>query len=117
MNAYEEIVSYILPNEIFESFEVVRTEADEQDGEKRLHIYLEEKNHPPSSPVPLYPNGFYESSSMTDFPIPNHKTLLHVCRRRWKDAEGNSYSNDWQFVAKGTRISTEFALFLKPKFP
>jgi hypothetical protein len=50
---------------------------------------------------------------MTDFPIRNHKTLLHVRRRRWKDADGNSYSNDWQLVAKGTRISTEFALFLK----
>ena len=113
MNAYEELVSYILPSEIFESFEVMKTEADEQDGEKRLHIYLDEKNLPPSSPVPLYPNGFYESSSMTDFPIRNHKTLLHVRRRRWKDAEGNSYSNDWCLVAKGTRISTEFALFLK----
>ena len=41
MNAYEELVSYILPSEIFESFEVVKTETDEQDGEKRLHIYLD----------------------------------------------------------------------------
>ena len=91
-------------------FCVVKSEADEQDGEKRLHIYLDEKNHPPSSPVPLFPSGFYESSSMTDFPIRNHKTLLHVRRRRWKDAEGNSYSNDWHLVAKGTRIFTELKL-------
>lgn len=113
MNAYEDLVSYILPREIFDSFALVKAEADEKDGEKRLHIYLDEKNHPPSSPVVLYPNGFYESSSITDFPIRDHKTLLHVRRRRWKDADGNSYSNDWRLVAKGTRISMEFALFLK----
>lgn len=113
MNAYEELVSFILPSEIFKSFELIKTEAGECNGEKILHVHLDERNNPPSSDVPLFPNGFYESSTLTDFPIRNHKTQLHVRRRRWKDADGNSYSNDWRLVAQGTRISTEFALFLK----
>ena len=113
MNAYEELVSFILPSEIFKSFELIRTEAGVDSGEKVLHIYLDERNNPPACDVPLFPNGFYEPSTMTDFPIRNHKTQLHVRRRRWKDADGKSYSNDWCLVAQGTRISTEFALFLK----
>ena len=50
---------------------------------------------------------------MNDFPIREYRTVLHVRRRRWKDADGKSVSNDWQMVAKGTRYSKEFATFLK----
>ena len=113
MNAYEELASFILPREIFDSFEVIGTTSEVVDGEKIMHIRLDERNMAPDSSVPLSPNGFYAESRITDFPIRDHKVILHVRRRRWKDAEGNSYSNDWQLVAEGTRISNEFAAFLK----
>lgn len=46
-------------------------------------------------------------------PIRERDTVLHVRRRRWKDASGKSYARDIQLTAKGTRISMEFAAFLK----
>lgn len=48
---------------------------------------------------------------MNHFPINEYRSILHVRRRRWKDAEGKSVSKDWQLVADGTRYSKEFAAF------
>ena len=113
MNVYEELVGYLLPQEIFESFEVVKTTSEKVRDEEILHIFLEERNRPPQASVPLRPNGFSEESQMEDFPVRDRKVILHLRKRRWKDAEGNSYSNDWQLVAKGTRMTNTFAAFLK----
>ena len=113
MTPYEELVSFILPSEIFESFEVIRTEVKEMNSEKVMYIYLDEFDLPPAVDVELFPNGFYEPSKITDFPIRDRKVVLVVRRRRWKDSDGKSYSNDWDLIAKGTRISNEFAAFLK----
>lgn len=114
MTPYEELASFILPKEIFESFEVKKTEArEEEDGENVMYIHLDEFDHAPEVGVELFPNGFYEVTKVTDFPIRDRKVVLLVRRRRWKDAEGRSHSNDWTLAAKGTRISKEFAAFLK----
>lgn len=113
MTPYEELVSFILPSEIFESFEVMKTEVKVEEPERVMYIHLDEFDLAPVVGVELFPNGFYEPSKITDFPIRDHKVVLIVRRRRWKDAEGKSYSNDWNLVAKGTRISNEFAAFLK----
>lgn len=53
------------------------------------------------------------SPASTTSPIRDYRTILHVRRRRWKDADGKSHSKDWQLVAQGTRHSVEFAAFLK----
>ena len=113
MNPYEELVSFILPKEIHNSFEVKKTEVKIEKSEPVMYIYLDEYDKPPKADVELFPNGFYEPSMITDFPIRDHKVVLVVRRRRWKDADGKSYSNDNNLVAKGTRFSNEFAAFLK----
>ena len=74
MNPYFQLAQYILPGELFSHFELCSVE--ELDSE--LHLYLEEKNCPPDSDVPLQPNGFHEESCIRDFPIRNHKVVLHV---------------------------------------
>lgn len=109
MNPYFQLAQYILPGELFSHFELCSVE--ELDSE--LHLYLEEKNCPPDSDVPLQPNGFHEESCIRDFPIRNHKVVLHVRRRRWKTSGGKSVSKDWKLVAEGTRHTGEFAAFLK----
>ena len=39
---------------------------------------------------------------------------LHVKRRRWTDkGSGEIIQRDWNLVAQGTRMTTEFAAFLK----
>jgi len=40
--------------------------------------------------------------------------LLHIKRRRWTLVDsGEVIKRDWNLVAKGTRITSEFASFLK----
>jgi hypothetical protein len=64
----------------------------------------------------LSPNGFYEESTLKDFPLRDKKVVLHIRRRRWIDQDGKSYSRRWDLTAEGTRYSKEFAYFLKEAF-
>ena len=101
------------PSEMTEYFDLTDVRTDEYGGEPRVHIFLDEKEVAPEGCPDASPNGFYEESCMNHFPINEYRSILHVRRRRWKDAEGKSVSKDWQLVADGTRYSKEFAAFLK----
>jgi hypothetical protein len=49
-----------------------------------------------------------------DFSIRGKNVFLHIIRRRWvEQSSKNVIIRDWQLVAKGTRITSEFAAFLK----
>ena len=103
----------MLPSEFEENFDLIDVVEEQRGNELLLHLYLDEKELQPDGHTGLQPNGFYPESCINDFPIRDHRTILHVRRRRWKDGDGKSYSKDWQLVAKGTRHSVEFAAFLK----
>lgn len=107
------LLSYILPTEFAKYFDLIDVKEEERNQELLLHLHLDEKDMKPAGFSDLQPNGFYEESCINDFPIRDHRTILHVRRRRWKDADGKSYSRDWDLVAQGTRHSKEFAAFLK----
>ena len=49
-----------------------------------------------------------------DFPLRGKVVLLHIKRRRWLNKTSNKvvYRN-WNLVAQGTRMTVEFAVFLK----
>ena len=113
MNAYIELAKLMLPEEISKSFSLVKVEEEKVEQDKRLHLYLEELNIPPDHVDVLKPNGFYPESLMGDFPIRARQAVLHLRRRRWLDARGQSVSRDWSLICKGTRYSNEFAAFLK----
>lgn len=112
-NPLVKLLSYILPSEFIEYFDLVDVTEEERGTELLLHIYLYEKDIQPDGHTNLSPNGFYAESCINDFPIRDHRTVLHVRRRRWKDGDGNSYSKNWELTAQGTRHSKEFAAFLK----
>lgn len=112
-NPYKLLARYILPKEFEDYFEVVEVTEEKIGSEMLLHICLDEKAEAPEGHEGAKPNGFYEETCINDFPIRDHRTVLHIRRRRWKDAQGKSISRDWQLVAKGTRHSKEFATFLK----
>ena len=58
--------------------------------------------------------GFYPPSSIHDFPLRGKSLILQVRRRRWQDLDTEyPYMRDWDVVAKGTRLTAEFASFLK----
>jgi len=107
------LLGYILPSEFAEYFDLIDVKEEERNGELLLHLYLDEKANRPIGLSDLQPNGFYAESCINDFPIRDHRTVLHVRRRRWKDEEGKSYSRNWELTAQGTRHSKEFAAFLK----
>jgi hypothetical protein len=108
------LIRYIFPLEIVDYFELV----DLQESEGTLHFYLDESNIIPEeySTKSLSSNGFYEASTIKDFPLRERKVVLHVSRRRWVDPDGKSYSRQWDLVAEGTRYSKEFAFFFKEAF-
>jgi hypothetical protein len=109
-----ELSRYVLPVEIVDNFDLI----DLQESSGTLHLYLDESDiiseeHKAKS---LSPNGFYDESTIKDFPLRDKKVVLHVRRRRWVDQDGKSHSRSWDLVASGTRYSKEFAFFLKESF-
>jgi hypothetical protein len=84
--------------------------------DETLHLYFEEKNLPPieySSRV-LISKGFHNEITLQDFPLRGKHVFLHIKRRRWTDKRTNEIvQRDWNIVAKGSRLTEEFAIFLK----
>ena len=112
-NPHLKLLHYMLPSEFEENFDLIDVVEEQRGNELLLHLYLDEKELQPDGQTGLQPNGFYPESCINDFPIRDHRTILHVRRRRWKDDDDKSYGKDWQLVARGTRHSVEFAAFLK----
>ena len=114
LTVLQEFMRCVLPEEIESYFDLVDVKRES----KLVHFWLEEKNElpPEHQNKNLKPNGFYEESTYTDFPLRNRKVELHIKRRRWIDSSGKSYSRDWKLNPAGTRYSKEFAAFLKVVF-
>lgn len=110
--SYLALVRFLLPEGILDYFELSKT----VEGLTGLHIYLEEKNLPPSlyQDQKLESKGFLPEIYIQDFPIRNQKVTLCIKRRRWEVKDtGESISRDWNVVQQGTRMTREFADFLK----
>ena len=114
-DAYHALIGLLLPAGILEYFELVQVKQ----APEGLQLFLEEKNIPPKEfeNQALESKGFLPQVSIGDFPIRGQKVVLQVKRRRWEvNASGEIISRDWDLVQKGTRITTEFAAFLKGMF-
>jgi len=104
--------SLLLPTGMLEYFEI--TEVKE--NEDSVDIYLTELNIIPYEYKndKLQSKGFYEETTISDFPIRGKKLFLHLKRRKWlNESTEKIVSRDWGLVAKGTRMTQEFASFLK----
>ena len=110
--SYLALVSFLLPEGILEYFELSKI----VEGLTGLNIYLEEKNVPPAEykDQKLESKGFLPEIYIQDFPIRNQHVTLCIKRRRWEvKATGEIISRDWNVVQQGTRMTKEFADFLK----
>ena len=106
------LVKLLFPREMLDYFEVV---GYEETGEEVI-VRLDERDliHKRKSGHEYEKHGFLPEARITDFPLRDRKLTLIVRRRRWLDTTtGESISNDYELVAKGTRHSVEFAAFLK----
>ena len=107
-----DLVNFILPTGVLEYFTITKIEQLEEN----LNIYLDENNVIPQEYIndKVISKGFYEVSRIQDFPIRGKAVYLYVRRRRWlKESTGEYICRDWTLVANGTRMTQEFASFLK----
>jgi len=102
----------ILPQGILEYFLL----TDFTSSISEICLYLEEKNVIPEEyqSDKLTSKGFFDEISVQDFPLRGKAVYLHIRRRRWlNQTTGAVVFRDWNMVAQGTRMTTEFASFLK----
>lgn len=107
-----ELLKLLLPEFLVKHFEVIKFE----EIDKTLHLSFEEKNTTPKefSSLTLQSKGFLPEIIVDDFPLRGRTVKLHIKRRRWTEVKsGNIVQRDWNLIAKGTRMTTEFAEFLK----
>ena len=102
----------LLPEVLVTYFELIKHEIK---GEE-IHFYFTELNSIPKEfkDIKLHSKGFFAEATVQDFPIRGKNVFLHITRRRWFNQTTNKVvTRDWNLVAKGTRITSEFAAFLK----
>ena len=109
------LIKLLLPQEIFEYFDIISVDT----REREVHIHLDEKSIKPEGYeiVKLISKGFHQAIIIQDFPLRDRAMFLHVRRRRWfSESTEKIVERDWSTVAKGTRLTKEFATFLKGIF-
>ena len=59
--------------------------------------------------------GFYTEVTIQDFPIRGKAVYLLIKRRRWrhKNNPKDIIRNDYSFIAEGSKLTKELAVFLK----
>jgi hypothetical protein len=110
--ADKNFLDLILPQGILEYFLL----TDFTSSTSEISLYLEEKNMIPEEYVSdkLISKGFFDEITVQDFPLRGKAVYLHIRRRRWlNQTTGAVVFRDWNMVAQGTRMTTEFASFLK----
>jgi hypothetical protein len=107
-----DLLSLFLPQVLVDYFKLVK---HGKEGEL-LHLYFEEHIDVPKefSDLKLHSKGFHKQITIQDFPLRGHRVYLPIKRRRWLDIQTHKVvERDWNLVAQGTRITTEFSDFLK----
>lgn len=106
------LVNLLFPEGILDYFEVTHI----QQYEKEISIYLEELNIIPEQykSNKLLSKGFLPETRIQDFPVRGRAVYLYVKRRRWINTDtGEIVTRNWDLVREGTRMTSEFASFLK----
>jgi hypothetical protein len=108
----DNVISLLLPKGLLDYFLLSRHTETEQD----ICLFLDEKNEIPAEyrNDKLISKGFFDEITVQDFPLRGKAVFLHIRRRRWlNQTTGQTVFRDWDMVAKGTRMTNEFASFLK----
>ena len=112
MELSTDLLKLILPELLITHFDLASHTTE--DG--TLHLYFEEKKDAPKEEEHriLIAHGFHKQIVVQDFPLRGKPVQLHIKRRRWLDKRTNGIvQRDWDLVAQGTRMTVEFAAFLK----
>lgn len=108
----QELLQLLLPEGLFEYFDFIKVEK----LDNTYNIHIVEKNIIPSEfeGQKLESKGFFEEESVRDFPLRGKASFLKIKRRKWLNHDtGKIVYRNWELVASGTRMTSEFAIFLK----
>lgn len=105
----------IVPSDILMYFEV--TDVMEREEDITLTL-IEKSDYLPvnSTGKSLVLNGYMHPLELSHFPIQGKSFYLRLIRRRWKEqntVERQSYFNEYDFAAEGTKATKTFGAFLK----
>ena len=105
------LAKILLPDVLINNFKLI----DYKMQPERIDFYFSEYNNVPDNySGSCISKGFYKEATIQDFPIRGKEVYLHIKRRRWQDKDtGAIIQRKWNLVSKGTRITKEFADFLK----
>jgi hypothetical protein len=106
------VAKLLLPEVLIDYFQLTN---HVQKGEE-IHFYFKEQNELTLgfSGNKLTSKGFFPDAVIQVFPIRGKHVYLDITRRRWlNESSGKVVSRDWKLVAQGTRMTDEFASFLK----
>ncbi|MAQ75579.1 MAG: transposase [Aquimarina sp.] len=112
MDSYIDLLKVLLPEILITHFDIV----NHQTKDNLLHLYFEEKKGIPKEFLSeiVISHGFHKEVTIQDFPIRGKQVYLHIKRRRWLNKTSKTVvQRDWDLVAQGTRMTVEFAAFLK----
>lgn len=111
----EDLLRYLLPQELFEHFDLIS--INEVGSE--LELRLDEKQIKPieHKDKDLISYGFEKPIRIQDFPIRERGVRFIIRRRKWfENATGKTYSKRFDLTAHSTSYTKEFADFLKEVF-
>jgi hypothetical protein len=109
------LLQLLLPEGLTEYFELEKVDKTTDS----FHFYLTEKNiHPKEfGGQKLISKGFFVEITIRDFPLRGKPCFLNLKRRKWlNETTGKIVFRDWKMVAKGTKMTQEFAFFFESFF-
>ena len=119
MGLEKETLSLIFPNELLVHFEIILAHelGHIEAKEDFIEIIFEEKNLlPPLIDAIQYESKGFYSKQIQDFPLRGKAVFLRVKRRVWRHKiTKKTITNDFTFLAEGSKFTKELADFLKER--
>lgn len=119
MGLEKETLSLIFPKELLAHFEIVLAHelGHIQAKEDFIEIVFEEKNILPLSvDASQYESKGFYSKQIQDFPLRGKAVFLKVKKRVWRHKTTKAtITNDFTFLAEGSKFTKELADFLKER--
>lgn len=106
------LLQMFFPAGLLEYFTVIKWEEESE----AYIFHLEEKNIAPRGykKIDIESKGFCAEEKVKDFPVRGKECIYRIRRRKWiEKSTGKMILRDWNLLAKGTRMTEEFATFLK----
>ena len=117
MSIEKETLSYVFPKELLNHFEIVSIQelGDVATKEDYYEVVFEEKNklHGDVDLSQYESKGFF-TKTVQDFSLRGKAVFLKIRRRRWRHKQSKKeVTNDFTFLAEGSKFTKELADFLK----